>query len=857
MGVRDLYRLALELCRSGQMDVRQLETLCLEHGHQIRCTGVCGEEIVFDSVWRHSEEDIERFKLCVAEILVGKQQDDVLEYTLSCLSSGRDCLFGAFSILHTLVAKHGVFDERILQRCRAYLHLEELRQTVSRILAVFSANRVDLLVKVFGSEEIARMSLWRPQDLHPDEPCSQEAARALFLTIDQKSFKQSKRILRQLDERFFALLPLCFTAMGYVHLRELFGGFSREKSILVERSLGRDSVARLFLPLRTSVDDALFIHRDPEVRVEAFRHIVDIDEARRFLEVNQFFCSQSLLVRLAEYFSQLVRSTHERAGLEDLYSGLVASMVRSRNASRRRLGVLLMDVLVSEDVISLPECADLLFDQCHEIRETMKKHVEGVSLDEEHVIERIESHQYNDIYGASEYLRVHHSEETMRRLKEIFDERVQAFVDEGVCESPLHGLLHLFCTVGTHDVSGDVDAVYRRCFESLVDSQHEENDNAMVYWKSLRGCCLHYCNAVLGGDAGAPLDRLVQTLLHINHLGTIQVVSSHLSVIFERVDLGRKRLDGMVDLCFERAGTCRTVFRRSGGMSLLLISMMRGRPEMCGHILETLFGWIEGSANLHCLNILSRFVEDAHVGAGMFPHTTRLFAIAFGCSRSACWSVRNVGTEILSNLSARAFGRSLEHVDGCFAVYPGLRMLFCTQMEQADAENNGVLMFFILSMYRRLGMLEEREEHAVKRCLWRDGLLGLRARDIVSGTKRSMPRTSGFAIRFDADERDILCRVLILLDSEHEEERRATESYARDVLGCDGSTEHLKHCIARKICSLGCNEYVLERLREYDAATETSLNCFFKDSSANELFDLEHGSRLLVVNKNCLAKCVD
>lgn len=845
-----LFELARDIHRSGRIQPHHVETMVLESGLCISCLDTDGERLCFNHVWKYPDGDAKlRFKLCMMELLLDKYTESVLEYLLhNAADMGKDNLLAVFSMLHRLTTRHSVFDKRILQRCRTYFHLDYLRPVISRILASFSSDRMDLVLETFGEEEVRRMHLWNPKDLETDSIHSREVVERLFQTINERSFKQSKRILRQIDERLFALLPDAFSNTGYSHLRELFCGLSPERCRAISRSLGERSTARLFLPLEMDgVDEEYFTHECIEVRVEAFRHIRSTEEIRRFLSVNQFIYNRGSLRRLAGHFHVFVRGSKGRkVELQTLYSEVIVFMINSRNVARRLLGCLLMDVLLRENIIPLPECSHLLFDQSHEIRKIAGEYSGEMVLEEEYVVEKIESNRYCDIYGGTEYIKSHQSEGVLAILKTALDDLVGRLGGNGRPggeDIPVYGHLHLFSTLGRHNTSAEVDVVYRHSFEKLTDMNSYDEENTVIPWRNLRECCAYYHKEILGGNIADPLDRLVQVLLNVNHLGAILLTSRYLSDILEKIELADTELFRMIDMCFERIRCCTVVFRKSGGMGLVLAAVIRRNPRIFGCVLDRLFRYMDEESHtmLHCLNVLSRFIEDSRICLLLSPHTTRLFSIALDCNRSSCWSIRNVGTEMVTKLVTRVFG-SLQHIDRCFLIHRGLRDLFYNTLESSRADGNNLLIFSILHIYERVERLDERELATVGSCLERGGLVALKARDIIDGACHAS-KTVGAVMRFSEGlgEGEILSRALILLDSEHEEERRMVTSYITDVLGCTPSSrEYLKHQLVRRICRLGYSEVSIEKLRRYNSATEVSLSCIFDSSPANEYFDLEY-----------------
>lgn len=857
---KDLYKVALDVSKCG-VGIDQLRSIILENNSPICYTDVCGERRCSSHIWRYPEEHMRlRFKLCLVEISLKCDPRLALEYVLSLsLDVDRDNLLVVLSILSRLVTKYGIFDQRILQKCKMYFHLDHLKSAVSRILIAFCVNKMDMLTKLFSHDDILRMNLCDPKSLRIEDARSHDTVKMLFQTVNSKTFKQSKRILRQIDGRFFMYLPSEFTSMGYVHLKELLGEVSPQKLDVICGSISERSVAKIFLPLRIDgVDETYFVHKDAEVRVEACRHIRDTHTMLRFLRVNQFVYGRGLTRSLVGHFRSFIRErlVEHKEELGTLHSEIIESMVGSRNVVRRLLGVLMMDVLLVYDIISLPECSRLLFDHHHEIRGTISKHSGRILLGESCLMDKIGSHNYCDIYGGVEHIRSRLDKDMLDRLNVCFNKRLRAFSDgsdEDMRRYPLYGCIHLFATLKIHTISAEVDTVYTHCFEKLTGIADVEDDveNMVVYWRSLRECCNYYYGMALDGDKTLPLDRLIQTLLHVNHLGTIMLVSEHLSSVFERIEFTKDELVAIIDMCFTRARSCEVVFRKSGGISLLFVAVLKNRISTFEYILKNLFESMEegNSMRLHCLNILNKFVERGR--DELFAHTARLFSIAFDCNSSECWSIRNTGMEIFSNLSLRVFSNNLEHIDDCFLVHNGLRDLFYRKLEMSYAKNNGLLMFLILHVYKRMAELEEQEYSVVRACTNNGGLLALKAKDVINKT-RNAPRKTRFMMSFGTclDEGEILSRLLILLDSEHEEEVEMAIACVRSTLGCPSySREYLKHCIAKRICKLGRCDVAVKKLLKYNSATDISLNCLFSDSPVNEHFDLDYDLSLFEMYK--------
>ncbi|KMV65347.1 hypothetical protein M970_091670 [Encephalitozoon cuniculi EcunIII-L] len=851
---KDLFLLALEVGNLHTIGYKEIMSMDLESGMEISCTRESGEEVRFGHLWRYKEEEAKtRFRLCLVEVQLGRCPKEAVDHLLLLLSGAdKASQLAIFLMFYKLAVKYKVYDGRVLHKCKTHLHLIHLRRAVLKTLIAYSLNRVDLVFNEFTGEEVMEMNLLCPKDLSPADPDSIRAVKRLFSSMNKASFRYSKRILKSMDERFFVYLPDKLNSTGYSHLRELLGKLSPDRARSIIKIVGDESVARLFLPLKMHDPQRFFTYRSVEVRIESLRHIDGVGLMRRFLEVNQFIYSRSMLKLLIKYFRLwLKEKVEEKHKLRTMYLEVISPMLRSTNASRRVLGVYLMDSLVAEGIIEFPGCAQLLFDSDHEVRMIICKHSTKILLGLEEMSVKIESHQSHDVHGCVEYIKSCQSRWFVGHLKSVFDSHMKDFVSgkKSMEEISIYGLLNMLSETKEHDIITWVDIVYDCCFKRLSDVIHgQEDDSLIVYWKNMRECCSYYCGMVLSGNKALSA-RLVQVLLHINHLGVVLQVSQYLNMVFKNMAFEEDELLEIVEVSFNRIESCKAIVRRSGGIPLLFASILRSYPSILERILKRLLELVEtgeSSAKIHCLNILSRIIEDGCLNSKLPLQIEELFGIAFKCSRSNLWAIRNIGIEIFSNLVQKAFDRGPEGIVSM--AHAGLRSLLRKELSLCRDKRDDVLAFLILHLYGRMRELNGEETEAVWRLSERGGVVGLKSRNICTKKEWKMPAQPRVKMVFNPklSEGEVLLRVLILLDSEHVEERGMAESYMENVYGLSSySEEYLKHYTVWRICRIGYQEAAAQRLREYSLNIERSLSCFFKDSPSNERFDLEHAISLM------------
>ncbi|KAG5860410.1 hypothetical protein KMI_01g00440 [Encephalitozoon hellem] len=842
---KDLSLLAVEISRAYGISHEEIMSMDLKRGTKICYTRANGSEVTLDYLWEHDEEDPKtRFKLCLIETRLKSCTDSAANSLLLLFSTAsKENQITIFAIFYKLATKYKVYDEKILHECRTHIHIAAFRQTILKILIAYSFSRPDLIFRVFTYEEAMEMNLFNPKSLSLENPNSISIVRRLFSNMDRTSFRHSKRILRDMDERFFLYLPDELSSKGYSHLRELIRELPPTKVRAIGRMVSRKSTVGLFL--HPEIDDAhkFFAHKDIEVRIESLRHVKDVRAMQEFLEVNQFIYSRSMLKLLSRYFQiWLKKRASKDHELKTMYAETIHPMLQSRNTSRRLLGVYLMESLVSEGIVEFSGWAQLLFDPDYEIRKIGCKYSEGVSLELSEICTRIESYQPYDIHGCIEYMKNNRSDQFLGTLKEILDNKVGSIVNgKGTEEIAIHGFLSLFSEM-RYDIGACVDVVYKYCFEKLSNTIYEQEDDRLVACsKNMNECCNYYYRMALDGDKISSW-RLVQALLHINHLGVILQVSQYLNGVLKSGTLGEREILQIMDASFDRIKSCKVVSRKSGGMPLIFVAVLKNYPLIIDGILERLLeltGGDESTAKIHCLNVLSKVIGDGCLSPRMSFRTTELFRLAFKCSRSSLWAIRNVGIEMFSHLARKVFVQD----SACIVsmAHKELRSLLYKELDSCYGTGDNTLAFLILHLYGRIKRLDEEEMKVIRRFSGKSGMIGLKSKRICEGREWIKPKHPEGRMAFDEKlgEGEILLRLLILLDSEHAEERKMAEHYVKNTYNLSlYSEEYLKHHIAKRICSIGYREAAVQKLKKYSLNVEESLNCFFRDSPSNERFDL-------------------
>lgn len=811
-----------------------------------------GPECMLDYPWKYNDEESKtRFKLCLMETQFKNCTDDAVNNLLLLLPiASKENQVKIFIMFYKLATKYKVYDEKVLYECKAHIHVAILRQSILKILVAYSLSKTDLIFRIFTYEEAIEMSLFNPKSLSPEDPSSIRLVKRIFSNMDKASFKYSKRILRDMDERLFLYLPDRLSSTGYSYLRELIKELSPDKIQTIGRMVTDDSVTRLFLPLEMDDVHRFFTYKDIDVRIESIRHINNAELMREFLEVNQFIYSRSMLKLLSRYFrSWLKRGTNEKHRLSTIHAEIISPMVRSRNTSRRLLGVYLMDSMVSEGIIKAPECTELLFDSDYEIRKIGCKYG-GISLNLKEIRMKIESYQSYDVDGCVEYIKSYKPEGVVGTLKKVFDSKVAEIVSEEkrIEDVSIHGFLKLFSEM-RYDIRAHVDVIYKCCFEKLSnDIYGKECERLIIYCKNMNECCKYYYEMALNSGKDSSW-KLVEVLLHINHLGVILQVSQYLNAALKSGVLGRPELLEIIDMSFNRIKDCKVSFRRSGGIPLLFVAILKNCPFIIDNIIEKLFELInkgDNATQLHCLNILSRIIDDGCLGSKIPFQMTELFKLAFRCSRSHLWAIRNVGIEIFSHLVRKVFVKDSECIVSM--AYKELRGLLYKELSSCYSKEDNVLAFLILYLYGRIKKLDKEEVKLIRRFSSKGGIIGTKSKSICEGREWARPRQPEGQMAFDhkLSEGEILLRLLILLDSEHSEERRMAECYMKDTYKLfPHSEEYFKHQIAERICSIGYKDIAIQRLRKYNLSVEKSLSCFFRDSPSNERFDFEYNMSLM------------
>ncbi|AFN83782.1 hypothetical protein EROM_091660 [Encephalitozoon romaleae SJ-2008] len=854
---KDLSLLAVEVSRMHRISHDEIMSMNLKSGTKISYVRKNGSESMLDYLWKYNDEESKtRFKLCLMETQFKNCTDGAVDNLLLLLpTASKESQATIFIMFYKLATKYKVHDEKVLCECRAYIHITFLRQPILKTLIAYSLSRADLVFKIFTYEEVIEMSLFDPKGLSPEDPRSIRLVKRIFSNMDKASFKYSKRILRDMDERLFLYLPDRLSSTGYSHLRELIRELSPDKIQTISKMTTDDSVIRLFLPLKMDDVRKFFTYKDIDVRIESVRHINNVELMEKFLEVNQFIYGRSMLKLLCRYFrSWLKKGTNEKHRLSTMHSEVVAPMVRSRNTSRRLLGVYLMDSFISEGIIEAPGCAQLLFDSDYEIRKVGCKY-SGISLSFKEMSTKIESYQSYDVDGCVEYIKSYQPKGVVSTLKKVFDSKMADIIGgkKGMEEVSIHGFLNLFSGM-RYDIGACVDVIYKCCFEKLSnDIYGKEYERLRIYCKNMNECCKYYYSMALDSSKSS-LWRLVEVLLHINHLGVILQVSQYLNAALKSGVLGRHDLLEIIDMSFNRVKDCKVSFRRSGGIPLLFAAILKSCPFVIDNILEKLFELInrgDNATQLHCLNILSRIIDDGCLSSKIPFKMTELFKLAFRCSRSHPWAIRNAGIEIFSHLVRKVFVKDSE----CIAsmAYKELRGLLYKELSSCYSEENNVLAFLILHLYGRIKKLDKEEVKLVRRFSSKSGVIGSKSKNICEGKEWTKPGQPEGQMAFDhkLSEGEILLRLLILLDSEHAGERRMAERYMKDTYKLSlHSEEYFKHRIAERICSIGYRDIAIQGLRKYNLSVEKSLSCFFRDSPSNERFDFEYNMSLMQKYKN-------
>ncbi|KAH9410782.1 hypothetical protein HK407_11g16290 [Ordospora pajunii] len=855
---KDVFGLALSFNRLGLANVDCISSLRVEYNQEISFAASDGCVVRSGHVWRYKEYNIfVKLKLCLVQMCLKPYANEAAHYVLSIdAGSDRDNLLAIFSIIHKLVAKHGICNRDIVHRCRNYFSLSYLKPIIVKILRECSRSRLEYIIEEFGAERLLDMCILDSASLDTNSSESWAMAKRLFSYINEESFKKAKKILREIDTTFFLCFPEEFSEAGYRHLRELFAGVDEKRANMILEKIPRKSPVRLFLPVQVHDAKGFFVHKELEVRIESLRHVYSVESMRMFLKVNQFIENRNAIRLASRYFEMfLMRGCRDIEDVHMLYSEVILPMVLSCNASRRVLGMHLTGVLVKKKYVRFHTLSNLLFDQDYEVRMISRMHSKCMLIDRDEIMRAIRSYQYHDVYGCVDYVRcienINARDKIMDEMKAVLDEYMMDFVNHSkpMLDYPVHGLINLLSYAARYDIIKNVDLIYERCFQKLSNAIDEsESEDMVAYWRNMKECSHYYCTMALRGDRAHSMQRIIGTLLNINHLGILLLAADHLNAIFAGVRLRECEIMEVVETVFDRIKKCKVVFRKSGGIALVLESITKHYPEAAECVLRAVFEQMESeneNVKVHCLNVISRVVGSAYNILQSTYGMTELFKLALNCICSEVWRIRSIGIEIFASLVKKVFGRS-GHVDDCFLAHSGLRKLLHEYISLQDAKN--VLLAAVFHIYARIKVLNANEIDSIKRFNSKSGLLGLQSRIISEGRECKIAKAAEYRMKFPVclSSGEIISRVLILLDSEHEEEYEMAVRYARDRYGlrmC--SSEYLKHCIAHEIVSIGHTENAVQKLRKYGANVVVSSSRFFSDSASNEKFDLDHTLSLL------------
>jgi hypothetical protein len=782
-----------------------------------------------------------RLKLCIAEVMLKRACDEVLEFIISLPNPGdRDELLAIFWILLLIARKHRKLDAKILEKCRVYFQVDYLRSPVSHILTIFTKQRPELVMEVFGSADICYMNLWFPEHLRK---ANEDTVKCFLDSINSRGFKRSKRAFKNMDAELFSKLPGTYTTMGYCHLRELFKDMPVSKLEEIKDTV--NPLVRLFLPIRIdNIDTSWFVHRDDEVRVEAFKHIADANTVRRFLMVNQFNYDFASLNLLVSYFEAFVQNS-VRKELCSVYDDIVSGMIRSRNMARRHFGARLVDIFLRYGVIQSKSWSHLLFDKVHEIRSCMKKHACTLELSDEALMKKILSYESYEIEGATNYVMARESM-IADRCKREFDTRLQHFVraDDGkIVTFPIYGLVHLLSRVGKYDIADSIEIIFDYCFKKLSGVAHFGDDldsNLAVHWRNLRECCYFYYLNVLHMGRYKYIDKLLISLIQVSHLGVILAISEHLLEIFDRLELRAEQLKEIADVCLKHIRECKLSSRDSGGLSTVFLALFRSRKhfrEIFSYVTESVFGLIEdgdGDTKLHSLNILQKVAENSRLYDAL--SLPRLLQIAFSALGFELWPIRNAGSRIFSRIVMRTFRSQSET---SFVLYSDLRSMLYKQMLSFLEKESELGLFSVLCIYEGIS-LTEKESRAVESCARMEGLLGLKAKNVLR-SKAYVAKSIRLCLRFTTEvpEEERLCKLLLLLDAASEEERMIASRYITEMYG-PWSLEYQKHIVVKRLCKMDAVEKATKLLREFHDSMLISSSSVFGSTPSYECFDFEY-----------------
>ncbi|TBU17886.1 hypothetical protein CWI42_110090 [Ordospora colligata] len=855
---KDVFDVALDLNRLGLASIDCISLLCVDYGQAISFVSSDGSIVKSGHVWLYEEHNVFlKLKLCLVQMCLKSDAEEAIRYVLSIdVGSDRDNLLGMFSIIHRLVTKHGICNRDIICRCRCYFSLNYLKSIIIKILTECSKSRLEYIIEEFGKEKTLDMCIIDPASLSTNSDESWAMVKRLFSCIDDESFKKAKKILREMDTTFFSCFPEEFSETGYRHLRELFAGVDEARASKILAKISCLSPVVLFLPMQVNNVERFFVYKNLEVRIESLRHICTVKSMRTFLEANQFIENRNAIKQASRYFEMFVmRECRETEDMQLLYSDVIMPMIVSCNSSRRLFGMHLTDILVKKKYVRLQNHSNLLFDQDYEIRMIARKHYKCMLINSQEMIRAIKSYQYHDLYGCVDYIKcmedTNACDRIMDEMRAVFDAYMIDFISNSkpMLEYPIHGLINLLSYSTKHDIMKNIDLVYERCFEKLSNAVDEnESEDLVAYWRNMKECCHYYCSVALRSDKKHSMQRIIGTLLNINHLGILLLAADHLNAIFEAIQLERCEILEIVEAVVDRIRECKVVFRKSGGIALVIESIAKHYPEVAECVFRTVFEQMESrdeNIKVHCLNVISRAIGSSYNILQSVYGVNELFKLALNCICSETWRIRSMGMEAFASLVKKVFGKS-GHVDDCFLTHSGLRMLLYGYICQQDAKN--VLLVAIFHIYARIKVLNADEIDSIKRFHSKGGLLGLQSRVITEGIECKIPKITKYRMKFPEclPYEDIISRTLILLDSENEEEYEMAVLYARDWFKLPMcSSEYLKHCIANEAISTGYVESTTEKLRKYSTNVVISSSRFFTDSASNEKFDLNHSLSLL------------
>ncbi len=673
--------------------------------------------------------------------LVGfRFKDDPVLATTILLNCLEDCDSKNMNIIFKFKL---VLDENTIKMIKNYIKIHGCRRYVRKFLIRKKIFYEDAFV--YNIEELNKVL----QDKNVNNKYTKETIFKICATINTPKFKHTKSLLKTLSiDKLIPYFPK-LNKRGIRNIQILNSQGNFKTSIMPITGKGEiedfkmnntfNDILKYFLK-----DISIKSFYDADIIINYFNQKMKNIKKKEIKDKdNEFYNSDdSNSLIITNRIDETLHITEYSTFKNEFINKVIIPKIKSHNFYNRYIGInFFLTIAENNDIEYYKDCIlDLVFDKCHEIRDSVKGFIPRIITNYFSYITYLKSDDVAIIDGTINILEY----ESPDKIFAYFNENIlKIIINENyenincsdkdfflnlndqdkikkIIKTPIYGFIKYFATFKYKN----------KTLKKLISYIHKYTikRTKKIYWKTCKECC-HYFYKI------GKYDKIMKTLLKTDHFGIISNIKSFLK--FKNFK-NKKWLEKGINKLRNR----KKIVRRGGGLGVYFLILIRNgenyksiKTELIkvlsndGENFDT-FVFNSSDRNeiiiINCLNIFYGIMEYSILKDIFFYFDLSLKALL-----SNSFGIKNCGCGIFCMLMKK-INNKYDTLERFFKIYLEYKDLFKLYFDEGIKSKNKEIIYFILYIYDKKCLLDEKEIELVKKSKLYGEFIYLKATNILT-----------------------------------------------------------------------------------------------------------------------------